>query len=120
MSSDAVNENSPGRTDTDTDTDRQRHLIDGFGRALDEWRTKIDQLMVQLDLADLDVRDEIRKCLETTQNVYLAARSRLSDARGDAGTNLDSLRSGLDQVLRDLRNAYATAEAVVDRSRQDH
>jgi len=76
--------------------------------------------VVQLDLADLDVRDEIRRRLDTTQNVYLAARSRLSDARSDADTNLSSLRSGLEQLLRDLRDAYDAAEAVVRRSRQQH
>jgi hypothetical protein len=60
-------------------------------------------------------RDVIRKRLDNTQNVYLAARSRLSDARSDADTNLSSLRSGLEQLLRDLRNAYDAAEAVVRR-----
>jgi hypothetical protein len=109
-----------GSEQSEVDPDGQRNAIQQFGRTLDEWRSKIDQLMVQLDLADLDVRDEIRKRLDTTQNVYLAARSRLSDARSDADTNLSSLRSGLEQLLRDLRGAYDAAEAVVLRSRQQH
>lgn len=37
------------------------------------------------------------------------------DARSDADTNLSSLRSGLEQLLRDLRDAYDAAEAVVRR-----
>lgn len=103
-----------------TDPDGQRNAIRQFGRPLDEWRSKIDQLMVQLDLADLDVRDEIRRRLDITQNVYLAARSRLSDARSDADTNLSSLRSGIEQLLRGLGDAYGAAESVVRRSRQQH
>jgi hypothetical protein len=118
-----MSENTAGEKGSDqsrTDLDGQRNTIQQLGRTLDEWRSKIDQLMVQLDLADLDVRDEIRRRLDTTQNVYLAARSRLSDARSDADTNLSSLRSGLEQLLRDLRDAYDAAEAVVRRSRQQH
>jgi uncharacterized coiled-coil DUF342 family protein len=102
-----------------TDADRQRSAIRQMGRTLDEWRTKIDELMVQLDLANLDIRDEIRKRLDTTQNVYLAARSRLTDVRDDADTNLSSLRLGLEQLLRDLRRTYDAAEAAVRRSRDD-
>jgi len=102
-----------------TDADCQRSAIRQMGRTLDEWRTKIDELLVQLDLANLDIRDEIRQRLDTTQNVYLAARSRLSDVRDDADTNLSTLRLGLEQLLRDLFRAYDVAEAVVRRSRDN-
>src|ERR1022692_2251488 len=118
MSEDTTDEK--GSEQSGADPDGQRNTIQQLGRTLDEWRSKIDHLVVQLDLADLDVRDEIRRRLDTTQNVYLAARSRLSDARSDADTNLSSLRSGLEQLLRDLRDAYDAAEAVVRRSRQQH
>ena len=99
--------------------DSERSAIEQMGRTLDEWRAKIDELMVQLDLANLDIRDEIRKRFYTTQNVYLAARSRLSDVRDDADTNLSSLRLGLEQLLRDLRTAYDAAEAAVRRRRDN-
>jgi hypothetical protein len=102
-----------------TDADFQRSTIRQMGRTLDEWRTKIDELLVQLDLANLDIRDEIRQRLGTTQNVYLAARSRLSDVRDDADTNLSTLRLGLEQLLRDLLRAHDVAETVVRRSRDD-
>jgi DNA-binding transcriptional MerR regulator len=95
----------------------QRNTIQEVGRALDEWRAKIDELIVQLDLANLDIRDEIRKRLDTTENVYLAARSLLSDARHDAGSNLSALRLDLDQLMRDIRYAYDAAESVVRRGK---
>ena len=102
-----------------TRAESERNAIEQMGQTLDEWRAKIDELMVQLDLANLDIRDEIRKRLDTTQNVYLAARSRLSDVGDDADSNLSALRLGLEQLLRDLRSAYDAAEAVVRRSRDN-
>ena len=99
-----------------TDADRQRSAIRQMGRTPDEWRTKIDELLVQLDLANLDIRDGIRRRLDTTQNVYQAARSRLSDVRDDADTKLSTLRLGLEQLLRDLLRAYDVAEAAVRHS----
>ena len=87
-------------------------------RALDEWRTRIDELIVQADLASLDIREEVRTRLGITENVYLAARSRLSEAHRDAGSSVTSLHQGLNQLLQDLRQAYESAEAVVKRSRE--
>jgi hypothetical protein len=89
-----------------------------ISRSLDEWRGRIDELIVQADLASLEIRDEVRKRLDITENVYLAARSRLSNARRDAESNVDSLHRGMDQLLEDVRQAYESAQAVVRRSRQ--
>ena len=89
-----------------------------ISRSLDEWRGRIDELIVQADLASLEIRDEVRKRLDITENVYLAARSRLSNARRDAESNVASLHRGMDQLLEDVRQAYESAQAVVRRSRQ--
>ena len=88
------------------DDEGQRFGMEEFGRALDGWRSKIDELMVQIDLGNLDMRDEIRRRLDTTQNIYLAARSRLSDARRDTNANVSALRSTVDELLGDLNAAY--------------
>lgn len=93
----------------------QGDIIQQAARLLDALRAKIDELLVQLDLADLDVRDELRKRVDTAQNAYLAARSRVDAARKDSGANLTSLREGLEKVLDDLRSAYQAAEAAVRR-----
>jgi hypothetical protein len=60
-------------------------------RALDEWRTRIDELTMQLDLAYRDIRDEAHECLDATRNSYLAARSRLREAAGNSDANPNSL-----------------------------
>jgi len=89
-----------------------------ISRTLDEWRARIDGLIVHADLASLDIREEVRKRLDITENVYLAARSRLSNAHQDAESSVASLHQGLNQLLHDLRQAYESAEAVVRRSRE--
>jgi predicted nucleic acid-binding Zn-ribbon protein len=110
--------------ETDTTTTEQSDRESGpsaatqLDRTLDQWRSRIDELTLQIDLATHDLRDELRKRLEVTENVYLAIRSRLSDARRDASGNAAGLRQGVDQLLRDLRQGYEDAEAVVTRSHQ--
>lgn len=90
--------------------------IDAISHRLDQCRTLIDELLVQLDLAKLDVRDELNRQVTIAENAYLAARSRLSDARLDAGSTVDALQLGLDQLLHDLGRAYAEVEAVLARA----
>ena len=64
-----------------SDADSRRSAIEQMGRTLDEWRAKIDELMVQLDLANLDNRDEISKRFDTTQKVNLGAIPPLQRSR---------------------------------------
>jgi hypothetical protein len=86
-------------------------------RALDGWRTRLDELTIQLDLANRDIRDEAHERLDSTRNVYLAARSLLTEATGHADANLNSLLLRLEQLMRDLGDAYSVAEAAVGQSR---
>ncbi len=79
------------------------------------WRTHVDEAAVQIDLADLDLRQNLRRQLDTAVNVYLAARSRLGDARSDAEAGVGELRKALERVLHDLRSAYDAANDVVRR-----
>lgn len=101
-----------------SETEARHDAIELLAHALDEWRARIDQLLVQVDLASLDIRDGVRKSIDTTENLYLTARLALSDARNDAGASLDSVRKGLEQLLGDLGMAYERAEGVVLHSRE--
>jgi len=106
-----------GATQPKDDAVPRGDIIQQATRVLDALRARIDELMVQLDLADLDVRDELRKRVDTAQNAYLAARSRVDAARKDTGSNLSTMRDGLEKVLDDLRSAYQAADAAVRRGR---
>ena len=105
----------PGSDPLDDERGSGPDVIQQASRALDTWRAKIDQLMVQLDLANLDAREEIRARIDGAQNAYLAARSRLAEVGPDSGAGLTALRQGIEKVLGDLREAYESAEAAIRR-----
>ena len=44
---------------------------------LDQWRARIDELKVQVDLAKLDTRERATKQLDMAQNACMAAYSKL-------------------------------------------
>ena len=99
-----------------TATENEKSQVaESVNRALNEWRTRIDELKVQVDLAKLDVRERATKQLDVAQNVCLAAFSMLSDARHDAAVNADTLREGIEQLLHDIKRAFEAAQAVIDR-----
>ena len=110
--------NTPITNDDESGTDEHLSTVDTMDRALDQWRERIDELKVQVDLASLDVREEVAKRLEETENVHLAVRSRLLDARQDTGQGMAAFRQSVDQLLTDLRRAYDDAEAVLRRGRE--
>ncbi|HEY5110057.1 MAG TPA: hypothetical protein VII96_10665, partial [Acidimicrobiales bacterium] len=80
---------------------------------------KIDELLVQVDLASKDISEDVRSRATAAENAYLAAKNKLSEIPKDAGSNLGSLRTGVEKLLDDLRQAYQSAEAAVRRSRSE-
>ena len=86
-------------------------------RQLGEWRGKIDELIVQFDLASKDFSDDVRSRATGAENAYLAAKSKLKEIPKDAGSNLGPLGDVVEKLLDDLRQAYLSAEAAVRRSR---
>jgi hypothetical protein len=108
-------DSSTDQVETETENDTVAKLA----HVLTEWRTRTDALLVDLDLAALNVRDVVRKRLEVTENVYLAAKSQLATARADAEANFKSAREGVEQLITDLRRACEAMEAVVRRAHNE-
>jgi hypothetical protein len=90
-------------------------LVTSMTGSLDQWRTRIDELKVQIDLAKLDTRERATKQLDIAQNACLAAYSKLREAGHDAITNADTLREGLQKILNDVKEAFEAAQAVITR-----
>jgi hypothetical protein len=88
---------------------------DAMTGTLDQWKARIDELKVQLDLAKLDARERATKQLDIAQNVCLAAYSKLRDAGHDATVNADTLREGVQKLLHDVKEAFEAAQAVISR-----
>jgi hypothetical protein len=105
-----------------TTTDDQPASDDGatverLEQLLDDWRGRIDELLVQVDLASKDVSESVRSQANAAQNAFLAAKNQLARIPKDAGSNLGSLRSGVEKLIDDIRQAYESAEASIRRSR---
>ncbi len=84
-------------------------------RLLDAWKTRIDELKVQVDLAKLDLHGEAEKQLDLARNVNHVAASKLRLAYEDAAANADTLRQGVQQFLHDLNEAFDAVQAVISR-----
>lgn len=80
-------------------------------------RGRAEELALQADLAAMGVRDELRTQVEAAENAWLAARSRLEAAVGDADAALGSLKAALRHVLADLSGAVDAADSAVRRRR---
>ena len=98
--------------------DTQPQTMEQLSRTLDEWRGRIDELLVKVDLAALDVRDELRSRINLVENAYLAARSQLEEVGRDMRVNVGSARDRGHELLHDLRQIFYATEAAVRRSRQ--
>ena len=84
-------------------------------RRLDAWKTRIDELRVQVDLAKLDLREEAAKQLDLARNVNQVAASKLRVAYEDAASNADTLRQGVHEFLHDVDEAFDAVQAVIAR-----
>jgi hypothetical protein len=107
-------------TNLDQATVEAEHdVVEKLAHTIDEWRARADELLVQLDLAALNVHDEVHKRLEVAENVYLTARSPLAGARDDVSTNVNLVGRGMEQLVTDLRQACTAVDTVVRRSRSE-
>lgn len=76
---------------------------------LDQWKGRIDDLEVQLNLAKLEASDTMSPVLEQLRNRWLDAQQQLTTAAGAAGDVFGSLRSGVESAFDDLRAAVRDA-----------
>lgn len=98
--------------------DRRSYLA-AVRRLLDGWRTGLDELRVQLQLARMDAGDEVRELLATGEEAWSAAARHLADSEADAEATLDVLRAGVDDSLRGGAAAVRAAAGVLRRHSGD-
>jgi len=104
----------PGGTVTAPEQ-QKLEVVDSMTGTVDQWKARIDELKVQVDLAKLDARERATKQLDIAQNACLAAYSKLRDAGHDAAVNADTLRDGVQKLLHDVKEAFEAAQAVISR-----
>jgi hypothetical protein len=77
---------------------------------LSAWRARLDNLVVQADLARLDGRDDVRASVDRAEQVWQHTRDRLrsgSEERAEAG---EALLVGVGAARSDLAAAVERAE----------
>ena len=87
--------------------------FDEVMRILDDWRARIDEIRVQVDLAKLDLRDEGERQLDLARTVNSVAASKLRDAYQDAAGTAETLRLGVHEFLHDINEAFDAVQAVI-------
>jgi len=105
------------KTSPDTESAATRDPLERLENQLKQWRTDIDEVIVQLNLASKDVRDELGRRIATAQDVELAARSRLGDAGRDLVAALVAQRENVVHILKDIRLACESAKQAAERHR---
>lgn len=76
---------------------------------IDQWEGRIDDLEVQIHLASLEAQERVDPLLEALRNRWLDAREQLGHGADAAGDAFGALRSGLQQAVRDIRDALDEA-----------
>ncbi len=89
--------------------------FDEVMKILDNWRARIDEIRVQVDLAKLDLRDEAERQLDLARTVNSVAALKLRDAYEDAAGTAETLRLGVHEFLHDVNEAFDAVQAVVSR-----
>jgi hypothetical protein len=84
----------------------REQLLEG---QLDEWKSRIDQLEVQLHLGEMDARGEVEPLLEQLRNRWLDARSQLDRVGGAAGGAVSTVGEGVRSTFDDLRRSLSDA-----------
>ena len=105
--------NGSGTTAGDQASSDEMAKVNEVMRRLDAWKTRMDELRVQVDLAKLDLREDAAKQLDLARNVNHVAASKLRVAYEDAASNADTLRQGVHEFLHDVDEAFDAVQAVI-------
>lgn len=70
---------------------------------LEHWRARVDEFMVQLDLAHMEIRDGLRAALTRGDESATAFHSRLERRISELRDALPKQRKALQRILRDVQ-----------------
>jgi hypothetical protein len=90
--------------------DRSNEIVD----LVEQWRARVDEVRVQLDLAKLDLRDQAARQLELANDANFAASAKLRDAYRDARTTAEALQKGIEELIDDVKGAFVAVERVLE------
>lgn len=71
----------------------------------EQWQGRIDQLELQAHLGAVEANDRVQALMADLRSRWESARAQLGEDAATAGAVSDTLRSGLEGAIRELREA---------------
>jgi hypothetical protein len=82
---------------------------------LDQWEGRVDELELQMHLGAAEVTDRMAPRVEELRDTLRRARAQAQSAGATAVDVVETLRSGVERAIKDLRDAVIKAKGSVTR-----
>jgi hypothetical protein len=80
---------------------------------VDQWQARIDDLEVQVHLGAMEANQKLAPLMEQLRNTWIDARAQVEDKAEMATTVTDTLRTGVENAYRELRNALVETRKTI-------
>lgn len=78
---------------------------------LDQWRGRIEDLELQMHLAAMEANDRLATLMSQVRDRWADTRRRYEESITTASSVADTMRTGLDKAIEDLRTALLESKA---------
>lgn len=78
---------------------------------LDQWRGRIEDLELQMHLAAMEANDKLTTLMSQLRDRWTDTKRRYEDSITTASSVADTMRTGLDKAIEDLRAALLESKA---------
>lgn len=72
---------------------------------IDQWQARIEDLEVQMHLGAMETSDRLTALMDQLRSKWADARRQFEDATSTASSVADTVRTGLESALKELRKA---------------
>ena len=79
----------------------------------DQWQNRIEDLEVQFHLGAMEANDRAKTLLEELRSRWAEVRSQVDEASSTASGVTETMRTGLESAVRDLRKALLDSKALI-------
>lgn len=78
---------------------------------IDQWQARIEDLEVQMHLGAAEANDKLTTLMDQLRSRWADAHRQFEDAAATASSVADTVRSGLEKAVNDLRKALLESKA---------
>lgn len=81
------------------------HHVSNLENELERWRAKLDAYMAQAEATRAKATGDARVRLDVFKAKLVATRTKLDEARAEAGDRWESLKHGIETAIHELQDA---------------